>query len=522
MPEIPKKLINDIKNHRLKVQELLSNPSNPIEKKKYLSSMGIYEEKNTNTYMIRVRNVAGIVTIRELKEISKLADLYAEGQIHFTTRQDIQFHRVTLENTADIAEKLLEIGLLTRGSGGNGVRNIACSPLSGIEANEVFDVTEYALKTMDYLLEDDDSFCLPRKYKIAFSNSLKDTAYAKVSDLGFIAKIKDGIKGFEVYGAGGLGKNPALAIKLKDFIPANNVFYYVFAMKDLFFTEGDRTNRNKARIRYILFKLGKEKFIDLFNQYLEKTKKKYTFDNIANDVAQANSASQAELTYVYVQPENGFLKTVFLNKIINFIENLDYKVSIRLTSTQGFFIRDLKLSDAKHLSKITSEFTSYYDIDNSIACVGASICKIGICKSQELLKAVKETFKDVEPDIKKQLPQLFISGCANSCARHQISKIGFYGKIQRTKDGFVHSYEISLGGNIENDTKLGESFGEISAKKIPYFLLKLAHLKYHRKIDNFYDFVKSEKHNIQTIIDDFKQIDIEDINPNLFKQEIFK
>ena len=165
MTKTPEDIISYTKNHRKKVKEILSSQLNPQEKKKYLSSMGIYEERDTNTYMVRVRNLAGISTLEELKKISELADSYSQGQIHFTTRQDIQFHRVSLENTVEVIEKLLELGLFTRGTGGNGVRNIACSIDDG-----VFDITPFATKSMDYLLQDKDSFYLPRKFKIAFSN----------------------------------------------------------------------------------------------------------------------------------------------------------------------------------------------------------------------------------------------------------------------------------------------------------------------------------------------------------------
>ncbi len=457
-----KKPLEDIiiytKNHRTKVQEFLDPAADPLEKKKYLSSMGIYEERDTNTYMTRVRNPAGVISIRELKVIGKLADLYALGEIHFTTRQDIQFHRVKLENTPDLAEKLMEANLYTRGSGGNGIRNIACSPLSGIDTDEVFDVTLYALKAMDYLLEDNDSFQLPRKFKIAFSNSAQDTAYATISDLGFIAKIRNGQQGFEVYGGGGLGKNPAIGVKLADFIPAGEAFYYIFAMKDFFFKEGDRQNRNKARIRYILFRLGKEEFQNRFYRYLEQAEKKYSF-------SPAEINDKKESGYLLVRPENGFISTERLNKIINFIENLDYETSIRLTGTQGFYVRNLKPEDRQKLAEIISEFSIE---DYPVTCVGSSICKIGLCKSRELARAIKDRFKD------KKLPEIYISGCHNSCGRHQIGKIGLSGKLTKTSEGMIESYNIFFRGETgAGKTKFGEFYEELPANKIPQYLYEV-------------------------------------------------
>ncbi len=458
MKKAPKEIIKYTKNHRKKVQEIFSFPEEKQEKKKYLSSMGIYEERGSNAYMTRVRNPAGVVSIEELKLISKLADLYAQNEIHFTTRQDIQFHRVKLEDTPDLVEKLMEANLYTRGSGGNGVRNIACSSLAGIAPDEIFDVTPYALQTMDYLLTDSDSFLLPRKFKIAFSNSRQDTAYATISDLGFIAKIQDGQRGFEVYGGGGLGKNPSIGIKLADFISVDEVFYYVFAMKDFFFREGDRENRNKARIRYILFRLGEEEFTNRFFQYLENAKKKYGFVPV-------EITREKECGYLFIHPEIGFISTQNLNKIISFLENLDYKTRIRLASTQGFYVRNLRPEDKKELIKITAGFSQE---DYPVSCVGASVCKIGLCNSQKLARRIKTKFKD------KKLPKIHISGCHNSCGQHQIAEIGLSGKLVKTDKGLEEYFTVFSGGKTETGkTRFGKQIAELPAEEIPGFLYEV-------------------------------------------------
>ncbi len=464
MIKIPEDIIVYTKNHRAKIQEILNTSLAPAEKKKYLSSMGIYEERDANTCMVRVRNPAGVISLQELKIISELADKYARGEIHFTTRQDIQFHRVRIENTPDLAEKLMEANLYTRGSGGNSVRNIACSPLSGVDPHEVFDVTPYAVQAMEYLLNDADSFQLPRKFKIAFSNSPKDTAYAAIADLGFIAKIQGKQRGFEVYGAGGLGRNPATGIKLSAFIPAGEVFHYIFAMKDLFCGEGDRENRNKARIRYILFRLGEGEFKNRFRQYLKKAEEKYSFCHARLDLTSQETLKQAQgdRKPLYIHPENGFINTKRLNKIINFIENLSYGTTLRLAGTQGFYVRNLEREDARKLAEMISEYSSE---DYPITCVGSSICKIGICKSQELARAIKDKFKH------KKLPEIFISGCHNSCGKHQIGQVGLCGKLTKTPEGMIEAYSIFFNGNAgAGKTKFGEYFGELTADKIPEFL----------------------------------------------------
>ena len=190
-----------------------------------------------------------------MEKVIELAKKYSHGKIHFTKRQDIQFHQTKLENSANIVEELFEAGIVTRGSGGNTPRNIALSLFAGVDKNESFDVTPYALEASEYLAEDEINYHLPRKYKIAFSNSDEDTAYAKISDLGFIPVIKNGEKGFKVYVAGGLGNSSSPSIVATDFIPADSYIYYVKGVRDLFHNHGDRANKARARIRHILQKI---------------------------------------------------------------------------------------------------------------------------------------------------------------------------------------------------------------------------------------------------------------------------
>ena len=222
--------------------------------------------------MVRPRISGGCITIAQLKAISEIAKKYAENQIRFTTRQDIQFYSVKIDNLSNVLEDLIKAELTTKAAGGDGVRNVACSPLSGVAIDEVFDVTPYMKVAANYMMEDPKNLKLPRKYKIAFSNSAEDTVNATITDIGFIAKIVDGKRGFEVYGAGGLGGSPRVGIKLEDFIDHNDALYYVQAMKQIFEREGDRTNKHKARLRFILQRLGEENFKEMFKVELGKVR----------------------------------------------------------------------------------------------------------------------------------------------------------------------------------------------------------------------------------------------------------
>lgn len=173
--------------------------------------------------MVRVRCAAGAITPEQLRRVAQISEQHAADTLHITTRQELQLHSVQLEDVVLIMRQLLEVGLSTRGGGGNTVRNITASFDSGVAADEVFDVSPHAFALTTRLVSEPDSWLLPRKYKIAFSNSPADNARAAFNDLGFIAKVQDGVKGFEVYIAGGMGTKPQVGHRLHEFVPDTEV-----------------------------------------------------------------------------------------------------------------------------------------------------------------------------------------------------------------------------------------------------------------------------------------------------------
>ena len=531
MLKIPQQVIEEAKKFRTKVKDLKNGIIEPERFKPYRVSMGIYEQRENDIYMIRTRIPSGVIDLNQLRKISELAKKYAHGYIHLTTRQDIQFHRVTLDDTANIMEELLEVDIVTKGTGGNTARNVGCSPLSGVSKDDVFDVTPYAIGTTEYALNDSTIFNLPRKFKIAFSNSPEDTGNATIADLGFVAKIQNGEKGFEVYGAGGLGGSPRVSLKLEDFIPASDILIHVQAMKEIFENEGDRTNKNKARIRYILQRLGRDEFKALYHETLQKVKGKNSFEPIfikenpskqIGELVKTNNPlvlEQKDEGYysIYVHPQNGNLKAESIDEIIDFISTLAYNPSIRLTNTQGFFIRDVKGTHVEELLKIIQKFTSPFDVDNSVACAGAATCKLGLALSQNLLTAIVERLSDVDPEIKSKLPRIFISGCPNSCGQHQKGEIGFFGKAKRVNDGLVPMYEVTFGGSVGvGKAALGMEYGTIPAKKIPEFIVQIANLRSKSETTSFAEFIQQEQFNINKLIEEFTVIESESENSSLY------
>lgn len=522
--------VEDFKN---KAKEYVSGKLDPVRFKAFRVAMGIYEQREKETYMVRTRIPGGVINQEQFKLISELSKQYSKGKIHLTSRQDIQFQNVELENVYTIMKALIDNGITTKGTGGNTVRNVECSPLSGVSHDDVFDVTPYVKVATDYLIKDPSTMNLPRKYKIGFSNSNEDTANATISDLGFIAKIQDGVKGFEIYAGGGFGANPRVSLKLSDFSPATDILYYIQGLKELFEKEGDRSNKNKARIRYIVARLGEKKFLKELKGYVETVKNRNNLDvNITGKLEDIYAKEekigkgyeniilpekQEGYYSIYVHAQSGNLKAESLELVIKFVGNLDYETSYRVTNTQGFFVRSLRGEDAKKLADIVLKFASGFNIDNSLTCAGASTCQLGLCLSQNLLIAIKKQFKTASYDVKNALPRLFISGCQNSCGQHEKGKIGLSGKAVRTEDGLMPMYSIFLGGKVgSGGAKMGELFGVVPVKKVPKFLLELAELKVEFGYECFDKFLEERSKEIKSLVENNVYIKSFSENPDLY------
>lgn len=522
--------VEEFKNnlHQYKVGEL-------TEFKPFSARMGIYKEGPKDTFMIRPRIPGGVITLEQLKALNEIAKKYAGGKMRFTTRQDIQLHSVRLDDLDKVLEELIKEGFTTKAAGGDGVRNAACSPLSGVQQGEAFDVTPYMLEVCNYMLIDPDNVRLPRKFKISFSSHPEDTAHATIADIGFIAKIVAGQRGFEVYGGGGLGVGARIALKLEDFIPDSEALYYIQAMRNVFAKEGDRTNRQKARLRFVVQRLGEKDFIALFKEELQLVKSNpelklhITPEEISSTCVKENEMpldkryqnsvipqKQAGLYSVYLHPQNGNMLADRMDEVIAFLEKLGYKTSIRTTMTQGFYVRDLQRKDIASLLKLAETFSSVYDIDNSITCAGPTICNFGINNSQGMLNKIIETFKNETFDIKNALPRIHISGCYNSCGHHQKGLIGLTGKRKRTEDGVVPMYTILFNGKVGANATFGQVYGEIPAKKIPKFLLELAYLKASSGYYDFNEFVQSKELAIKELVLVHSTIETIDSNPDLY------
>lgn len=470
--QIPQLVIDDTLGFREKLNDFLNGQTSDVKFRAIRVPMGIYEQRKSGNFMARIRIGAGLVLPYQLCKIAELSKKYGNSIVHITTRQDIQIHNLKIKDTADVLEQLLDANLSTRGGGGNTVRNVSACPRAGICPTEIFDVAPYAIAVTEYLIQSNASFNLPRKYKIAFSGCSDDCALASVADLGFFAHIKNDIKGFSVYAGGGLGANSSVAVKIEDFIKDDEVFEVAEAVKRLFDKHGDRSNKHKARLRYVLARVGVDEFIKLYREERNALKANglpFEAPNI-RDLSLDYPVSKESAT-IQLWLENGVILADDLNKVGQIAARYGQGI-VRTTQLQDLLITGV---DPKNVSEVNEELKglSVNVFSNGrpkvVSCAGASTCKLGLCLSRGLSEAISNRL------CQANLPDtvIRISGCPNSCGHDKVAKIGFQGKAKRVNGRLLPCYDVLVGATVlEGETKLAEKIGTVPAKKIPDLLFE--------------------------------------------------
>lgn len=471
---------------------------------------GIYGQRQPGVQMIRIKLPFGKLSFRQLLRIADIADEYASGNLHLTTRQDIQIHYVSLDRTPELWAKLEQDDITLREACGNTVRNVTSSPNSGIDPDEPFDVSPYAHAVFSYFLRNPICQEMGRKIKISFSSSEKDTAYSYIHDLGFIPKINEaGERGFKVMFAGGLGAQPFLASAVHEFLPEDQLIPFSESVLRVFDRYGERSNRNKARLKYLVQKLGLEEVLRLVEEERLANKVK-SFKVDRNSVQQPEPPAetaypdmeiQDQLRYqqwldtnvveqkqrgfyaVYVKVQIGDIKTdqarAFVAAVKPYVAD-----EIRVTQNQGLLLKFVRkealqalYANLYVLGLAELGFDSLADITT---CPGTDTCNLGISNSMTLAKVLEQTIQHDFPEfIYEKNIKIKISGCMNSCGQHGLAEIGFHGSSLKAAGKVVPAVQVMLGGGT-----VGNGAGRVAERviKVPS---KRAGLVLHALLNDF-------------------------------------
>lgn len=396
MEKLLKEFREDLAEFREMTDKFYAKEVNMKEYKGFSGGFGSYAQKGGQASMLRLRLPGGRLTKEKLKFVVDSIEEYGVEKAHFTTCQTIQFHNLDGKAACDIMEKALDVGIVTRGGGGDFPRNTMVSPLSGVEEGEYFDVLPYAEAVSDYLLGFIKTVKMPRKLKVGFSNSPANVTHATFRDLGFVATANGT---FDVYSAGGLGNNPRMGVKVAEDVQPSQVLYYVKAMVETFLAYGNYENRAKARTRYMQESLGVEGYKKAYLEKLESVKanENLDIDVKATPVKKVSDGTKVTGKRVIAQKQEGLYAVAYhplggVPAVSKFAELYDVikdmeAVEIRIAPDETIYVVNLNGDEAQKVLKVTDDGAQNL-FETSVSCIGATICQIGLRDSQGALAEI--------------------------------------------------------------------------------------------------------------------------------------
>lgn len=510
--------------------------------------------KGPDTYwdapgMLRIKIPFGAVNQEQLIMMADLAEEYADGVLHVTTRQDIQYHYVHIDDMPDIMRRLASVGITTKEACGNVVRNVTACPIAGVCKDESFDVTPYSSALTEFLLGHPDCQDFGRKFKISFSGCYEHACgLVNMHDLGVLAKIKEnnGIKkkGFKLFVGGGLGAVAHPAKVFSEFIPEEELLPIAQAIGRVFARLGEKKNRAKARVKFLVAKLGIDEFVKIVMKerailphdirwisYLDKLPAygeiaKHNPSDFHEKIADPQFNNWLS-TNIYFQSQRGYSTITISLPLGDLSSHQTRKLaeiakefvgnSIRLTVEQNIVLRWVPNGDLykiyQKLEKIGLANPGAGTIIDVTSCPGTDTCKLGIASSRGLAGELRTqlAIKSFEMDEAIKGLRIKVSGCFNSCGQHHIADIGFYGN-SRTKKGFkIPHFQVVLGGQWnENGGSYGMAMGAVPSQKIPEVVTKITetYIKERNEVnERFQDFIERVgKLYIKSLIEEFMNI----------------
>lgn len=498
----------EIKRFEREIVRVDKGELDPDDFRKFRLNNGIYGIRGAvDRHMIRIKIRYGLMNALQLETVADITEKYAPNKLaHVTTRQAIQLHEIKRTDVPTIIRMISEVGMTSREACGNTVRNVTCSPYAGISPKEAFDVTPYADLFSLYFLRNPLCQNMPRKFKVAFEGSVEeDFAKVGIHDLGYIAVEREvngkKEKGFKVYVGGGLGSTPFPAYLLEEFCPLEEYLATAEAVIRLFDRNGERKDKNRARIKYLIAKWG----IDTFKAEF-KTEKVQVMMTGSGKEAFWNLRYEGEMNPNAKAPTQS---PVALPGFEEWVKSNTFE-----QKQKGFFaahvrcpLGDINPAEMRKLAKIAREFSggrirttiaqnimlywipkdslkAFYaglveaglahkganEITDITRCPGADTCQIAITHSKGLAYEMSKLFANglgSDPALKDIT--IKISGCTNSCGQHHIANIGFHGASKNVDGKAVPHYQLMIGGYTAKDgaAVFGKRIAQIPAKRTP-------------------------------------------------------
>lgn len=456
-----------------------------IDEEKFRSlrlARGVYGQRQEGVQMIRIKVPYGKLKSNQLRRIAAVSDEYSRGRLHITTRQDIQIHYVDLNRTPELWAELEKDEVTVREACGNVVRNVTASETAGIDVDEPFDVSPYADALYKFFLRNPICQEMGRKFKVSFSSTDDDTGLSYLHDIGYIAKVKDGVRGFKVMVGGGLGSQPRHADVLFDFVETDKIIPIMEGVLRVFDRYGERKSRAKARMKFLLKDIG----LEAFRELIEQEQKAIEFKSVAIDADAYVASTPVELaevpevtikdqqafeiwksTNLIPQKQEGYVaigikvllgdfytdKARLLADLVDKYGAGEVRLTLRQNIVIPFVKRELVPLFYTELEKLGFVEAGYNKAVDITACPGTDTCNLGIASSTGIAEELERVIKAEYPQyLKNEDLVIKISGCMNACGQHNMANIGFQGMTVRTPDKLVApALQVLLGGGNQGD-----------------------------------------------------------------------
>lgn len=484
---------------------------------------GAYSQRQDGVHMLRIKLPQGRADAAQLRALADVADRYSRGYGHVTTRQNFQVHFLRPADLEPAMRRLADAGITTHGAGGNAVRNVVACAFAGVAADEVFDVTPYADAVTRHFLRHPLASSLPRKFKIAFEGCGADHVASAIHDLGFRARIRpvNGAdeRGFAVTVAGGTSSLCTSGNRLFDFLPATDVLALAEALVRLFHARGDRANKQRNRLKFLVRDLGFDAFRALVDEELGRVRAggapALPFEpasppeesppphsrppapdpqRLASAVSAATLRGPGEPPRVVVDPtpapealarfvrsnvrpqrQAGYsIVTVALPQ--GDVSALQLEIAAELASAYGdgtvrftgsgkLVFRWVRTSDVAALHARLSAAGLARDGAGSpadvVACPGADACRIAVTRTRGIARLVDDAVRTLGPEALAARVPVHLSGCPNGCSQHHVAAIGLQGSARKLGTRAIPQVFVLLGGGVGD---AGASFGKLAAK----------------------------------------------------------
>ncbi len=442
---------------------------------------GFYQQrpKTEPYFFLRLKLPGGRVNSKQLRVIAELARDYSKGITDLTTRQAFQLHWLKVEDLPAIFKKLEAVNINTRGAGGDAPRNITSSPLAGIEQDEAGDVQDTIEELGQILVKDKTFSNLPRKFKVSISGSLQDASQPEINDVGIYGFKKAGDKEprFAIQAGGGLSRDPMLGKKLPVALKKKDIVPVVTAICEIFKEFGNRENRRKARLKFLVESWGPEKLLKevehRIGYNLERCEEVPIAENFPENYFGVIPQKQKGLVAIGLSVLTGCLTSDKLLGLADLSEKYG-SGEFKTTNQQNIILINIQEKNTPSLKK--DLIKSGFNLGENgvhrgvVACTGNEFCNLALVETKAFARKLTARLVSKFPDVKDTIP-IHISGCPNSCAQQQVAAIGLMGAIKMVDGKKYDAFHIYLGGSLGGESSFSKKvFDSIPVGDIPELL----------------------------------------------------